>query len=299
MNGLLSGRYRCLGRIGQGGMSVVDKAVYDPFDREYDPSDDTMPQPGSIVAIKSSDNIDAVSRENKILMTLKRSNARGVPKPYDAFVHNGRYYIVMDFVDGLSMRERINQTRREKRILPERVVANLGIQILDTLTYLHTSVPDLMIVYRDLKPENIMLTSDDRVVLVDFGAARRCGIDKDPRIGTPDYAAPELYSGGFDHRADAYSFGATLFSALTFKRPDYTGNSGAILRLERKVSDQMVQVVDGCMQIDPRKRMTLPSARKLLEQINPCSSSGTSKTYSNVSTNQMPYDVKNGVLGKM
>ena len=134
-----------------------------------------------------------------------------------------RLYLVMEYVDGELLRERL---RGEGR-LPIATAIELGIKIADALVYLHGQG----VVHRDLKPENIMLTADGGVKLMDFGIAFDAtqgdltwsGLS--PSVGTPEYMAPEQVRARHgDERTDLYSLGVILYEMLTGKVP-WSGDS--------------------------------------------------------------------------
>lgn len=157
--------------------------------------------------------IEAFEREAKILRTLRH---RSIPRVTDHFEEAGRWYLVMDQVDGEDLEERLSRTKFGR--LPAMVVRNITVQVCDVLTYLHSHQPP--IVFRDLKPPNIMTDPQGKVYLVDFGIAkvwqpRQAGT----LIGTPGYAAPEQYQGYASPQSDIYALGATAYHLLTGDDP--------------------------------------------------------------------------------
>ena len=143
-----------------------------------------------------------------------------LPRVYDYFIDNERYYLVMDFIDGCDLDNLIRSNGKPG--LPQEEVVKWGIQICEVLDYLHNSNPP--IIYRDLKPSNIMLKNSNRkIVLIDFGIA--CALEDNtsgnPRtmIGTMGYIAPEQYLGKPVPASDIYSLGGTLYNLLTGSMP--------------------------------------------------------------------------------
>ena len=148
-------------------------------------------------------------REAALLATLNHPN---IPTVYDYFMADDKYYLVMEYVDGMDMNQLLKEIGTK---LPEQNVVNIAIQICDVLYYLHTHKPP--IIYRDLKPSNIMLTGDDRITLVDFGIARflTANLTDITTIGTMGFVPPEVYEEKIEPASDIYSLGATLFYFLT------------------------------------------------------------------------------------
>jgi len=204
---ILEGRYEIKKLIKAGGMG----AVYKAFDRtlEY------------ICAVKellpSHNDIRATEWfrwEAELLAGLNHPN---MPKVTDYFIQNGRYYLVMNFIEGEDLAKLL--IKEGNPGLSEEKVIEIAIEILLVLDYLHTQKPP--VVYRDVKPSNIMINKDGKVMLIDFGIARVL-TDSDKQkttVGTPGYAPVEQYRGKVEVRSDIYSLGATMHHLLTGLAP--------------------------------------------------------------------------------
>ena len=105
-------------------------------------------------------------REARMLVRLNHPN---LPRVSDAFVENNRFYLVMDFVEGVTLERRLLHNKNKP--LGVLQVLLWSLQLTDVLHYLHTQNPP--IIFRDLKPGNIMVRSDGHLFLIDFGIARR------------------------------------------------------------------------------------------------------------------------------
>jgi serine/threonine protein kinase len=154
----------------------------------------------------------AFKHEADLLARLIHPN---LPRIYDHFDEQGRWYLTMDYIAGETLEQRL-------RKLPQHIMAlqdalKIAVQLCDTLHYLHSQQPP--IIFRDLKPANIMLTAADHVYLIDFGIARlfKPGQATDTAaLGSPGYAAPEQYGKAqTTASADIYSLGATLYQLLS------------------------------------------------------------------------------------
>jgi predicted Ser/Thr protein kinase len=197
--------------IGHGGMGAVYKARQRGLDR--------------LVALKilppevGKDPSFAArfSREARALAKLSHPNIVGV---HDSGNSGGLYYLLMEYVDGVNLREAI----QTKELTPAEALAIVP-QICEALQYAH----DEGIVHRDIKPENILLDKKGRVKIADFGLARLLGQAPDnftltgshQIMGTPRYMAPEQMEGSHevDHRADLYSLGVVFYEMLTGELP--------------------------------------------------------------------------------
>ncbi len=219
---ILRERYQILELIGQGGMGAVYKA-------------EDLRLGGRMCAIKEvlplgmayEDEIDAYReqffQEASILARLDHPN---LPKVSDYFSDEGREYLVMDFVEGLDLREIINEARRKGEFLSEDQVLNWIGQLCDALSYLHSRTPPVL--HRDIKPSNIKLTPSGHIKLVDFGLVKLLTTDDSRTVtvvqgrGTVQYTPLEQYGGDTGHtdaRSDLYSLGATCYHLVTLRPP--------------------------------------------------------------------------------
>lgn len=189
----------CLGR---GGMGIVYKARQKALDR--------------IVAIKIlagewQDDPGFAERFEKEAKLLARLNHPNIVTIHDFGNASGLYYIAMEFIDGVNVRDLL----RDGKLEPEQALAIIP-PICEALQFAHNHG----VVHRDIKPENILLDREGRVKIADFGIATIAG-DAADRSGTPAYMAPEQaeHAARIDHRADIYALGVVLYEMLTGERP--------------------------------------------------------------------------------
>lgn len=213
---LLNDRYRILRTIGQGGMGTVYQAEHERL--------------SAILAVKEIRGLQATGTAQKATLDqyeqearfLVRLNHPNLPKVTDAFVDHDRFYLVMEFVEGVTLEARFKELGA-RPMDPQKVV-EWGLQIADVLAYLHSQQPP--IIFRDLKPSNVMVQPDGGIKLIDFGIARRFqpGADKDTSLlGSVGYSPPEQFGRHqTDTRSDIYAFGATLHHLLTARDPSQT-----------------------------------------------------------------------------
>src|SRR5579859_131166 len=207
---LLNKRYMLISQLGRGGMGVVYKAA------------DTL-LGNRFVAVKemSQRNLSlqeaahasyAFKREALLLASLSQQS---LPRIYDHFSEHGHAYLVMDFIEGETLAELLQQSNGQGFLVEE--VLFIGEQLCSVLDYLHTRHPP--VIFRDLKPANVMITfRENHFYLIDFGIARffKTGQLRDTfAFGTHGYASPEQYGSCTTERSDIYSLGVMLHQLLT------------------------------------------------------------------------------------
>ncbi|HYX48754.1 MAG TPA: WD40 repeat domain-containing serine/threonine-protein kinase, partial [Ktedonobacteraceae bacterium] len=213
-NHLLKQRYRIISQVGKGGFGAVYKAADLQFGNRQvaikEMSQSSLSQQELIEATES------FKREALLLAGLTHPN---LPRIYEQFTDVGRWYLVMDFIEGETLEEYLGKLPGSK--LPVERVLEIGIQLCMVLEYLHMRQPP--IIFRDLKPSNVMVTSHGHIYLIDFGIARhfKPGQAKDTTaLGSTGYAAPEQYGKAqTTPRADIYALGATLHQLLSGNDP--------------------------------------------------------------------------------
>lgn len=235
--------------VGQGGMSNL----YLCKDRKYQNALVVIKEMTAAYADPNEQRmaVNLFHREAKLLASLSH---RHIPKVYDYFQYNGKYYLSMEFVDGEDLGKKLGI---HPKGMEEKLVAEWGLQMATVLYYLHVHKPP--IVFRDVKPSNIMITKAG-VKLIDFGIARHFDVAKKGdtmRIGSPGYAPPEQYSGQTDPRSDVYALGVTLHHGVTGRDPTCTQTPFLLppaRDLNPNVSDQMAAIIARATQLDPANR---------------------------------------------
>ena len=207
--------YEILEKLGEGGMGVVYKAHDTRLDRtvalKFLPSHLTV----------TDEDRERFIREAKATAALNHPHICTV---YSVEEHDGQQFISMEYVDGVTLREKIRLSHFTKEEVQGGLSVDkaitLSIQIAEALQQAHKKD----IVHRDIKPENIMVTEDDRMKVMDFGLAKLKGAENLTKsrstVGTLGYMSPEQIQGGdVDHRSDIFSFGVVLYEMLTGQNP--------------------------------------------------------------------------------
>lgn len=261
----LDGRYEIHELIGQGGMAYVYRA-YDRIENRW-------------VAIKIlreelSDNSDFLRRfrnESKAIAVLSHPN---IVKVYDVSFGDRIQYIVMEYVDGITLKQYIEQQGEIKW----REALYFTVQILQALQHAH----ERGIIHRDIKPQNIMLLEDGSIKVMDFGIARFTQAETqtmtDKAIGSVHYIAPEQARGGhINDKADIYSVGVMLYEMLTGQLPFVADNAVSVAimqmqaeptpptRINPSIPKGLEEITMHAMEKNPAQRF--PSAADMLEDI--------------------------------
>ncbi|MBQ6092155.1 MAG: Stk1 family PASTA domain-containing Ser/Thr kinase, partial [Clostridia bacterium] len=262
----LDGRYEIIEIIGVGGMAVVYKA-FDNIDNR-------------IVAVKilkdeyltNEEFRRRFKNESKAIAVLSHPN---IVKVYDVSYGDRLQYIVMEYVEGITLKEYIEQ----QGVIDTREAVYFVTQILRALQHAH----DKGIVHRDIKPQNIMLISDGTIKVTDFGIARFSRSETktmtETAIGSVHYISPEQAKGSVtDSKSDLYSVGVVLYEMLTGKLPFQSDNpvSVALMHLQKdparprqlnpNIPVGLEQIIMRAMQKNPNDRYQ--SASEMLVDID-------------------------------
>jgi serine/threonine protein kinase/thioredoxin-like negative regulator of GroEL len=207
-NGENVGAYRIVEKLGQGGMATVFKAYHPALDR-YVAIKVMHP-----VFMEDPNFLARFQREARIVAKLDHPHIVPI---YDFAEHNGHPYLVMRFVEGETLKARLQRGSPE----PQEVM-RIAQAVGGALTYAHGQG----VLHRDIKPSNVLLTPDGGVYLTDFGLARMAEagestLSRDMMVGTPQYISPEQAKGltNLDARTDIYSFGVVLYEMLVGRAP--------------------------------------------------------------------------------
>lgn len=263
----LDGRYEIHELIGTGGMAMVYRA--------YDTLDDRT------VAIKilkdefaaNEEFIRRFKNESKAIAVLNHNN---IVKVYDVSFGDVIQYIVMEYIDGITLKEYIELQDND---ISWKEAVLFTTQILMALEHAHSKG----IVHRDIKPQNIMLLQDGTIKVTDFGIARFSSVETrtmtDKAIGSVHYIAPEQAKGELtDGKTDIYSVGVMLYEMLAGKLPFEADNavSVAIMQLQEtpkplkeinpEIPEGLAEITLKAMQKDPSLRYQ--SAREMLDDID-------------------------------
>ncbi len=216
--GTTLGNYRIIATLGQGGMAKVYRAYQENLDREVA----VKVLPPWFAADRSF--VERFNLEARLVARLSHPNIVTV---HDASEQQGHLYIVMQLVDGGTLKHKLDQFQLTGKTMETTEMINIFAQLASALAYAH----EQGIIHRDIKPVNVLMDRSGRPILSDFGIAKVLASTQDnltrpgAGVGTPEYMSPEQCQGGaIDGRADIYALGVVLFEAMTGRTP-FRGNN--------------------------------------------------------------------------
>ncbi|MDZ7959695.1 MAG: FHA domain-containing serine/threonine-protein kinase [Aulosira sp. DedQUE10] len=257
-------QYQVLRTLGQGGMGTTYLA--------WDATGVIAKHPQLLVLKQMNADMVKIAKAQELFEreahTLKSLNHVGIPKYYDFFVEGGKKYLAMELVHGQDLEKRIYTTGP---VIPSQAIAWM-IQTCDILDYLHSQQPPL--IHRDIKPANLMVrSSNNRIVVLDFGAVKEIGTAPGTRIGAEGYCAPEQERGQPLTQSDLYAIGPTLIFLLTGENPfKFYHQRGRHFRFEiasvPTITPQLREIIDRVTEPLPRDRYQ--TAKELATALATC-----------------------------
>jgi serine/threonine protein kinase len=264
LNHLLKQRYRVLTQVGKGGFGAVYKAADLLFGNRLVAIKEMSQQ--NLTPYELAEATNTFKHEALLLASLTHPN---LPRIYEQFNEDGRWYLVMDFIEGETLEEYMLKVAGGRLSVDK--VLSIAIQVCTVLEYLHNRQPP--IIFRDLKPANIMLTPLGHIYLIDFGIARHFtpGKSRDTAaLGSSGYAAPEQYGKAqTTPRADIYALGATMHELLTGLNPADSPFNFAPMRLPPHPGNgELEQLIAQLVSLDANNRpANVNQVRQALEGI--------------------------------
>lgn len=250
MEEILAEKYELKESIGNGGSGTV----YLVWDRNL----------GKHMALKEMEICGIWEREKEVLKELRHP---ALPVITDCFEENGKKYLVMDYIEGMTLLQYLERFGR----VGEKKAVIWAKELAEVLCYLHEQCTP--VIYRDMKPSNVMIDKEGRLKLIDFGTVYLRHSDSRKqymRAGTSGYAAPEqMAEDAFlktDERSDVYGLGATLHHMLTGKNPTRPPFMRAPIRsYDRTLSPALEKLVGKAVMQDKDKRYK--SMRHMKEEL--------------------------------
>ena len=266
------GGYRVVRRLSSGGFGVVylalDAEGQQIAIKEYLPSSLATRAPGELLPKVPPEKLSLYRLGLKSFFEEGRSLAQishaSVVSVLNFFRENETVYMVMNHLEGATLQDFVVTARelKKQKVFRESTIRSLFDEILRGLRIVHQH----KMLHLDLKPANIFITEDNRAVMIDFGAAREV-LNKEGNFTrpmyTPGFAAPEMYrrDSTLGPWTDIYAIGACIYSCMQGYPPNDSPQrlekdrlSLALTRMRGLYSDNLIEVVEWCMSLDPLSR---------------------------------------------
>lgn len=257
--GLRNGSLKVVSHLSSGGLSALYLCQLD--------GSKLVVLKEAVIPEESAENVrekakQMFDREASLLMKLDNP---GIVHVLDSFSEAGRNYLLLEFVNGMDLRQVVAQNGPQK----EMDVLEWAVQVAVALKYLHER--EQPVIHRDLTPDNIVLRNDGKVIIVDFGAANELiGTATGTFVGKHAFIAPEQLRGKATTLSDIYSFGCTLHFLLTGAEPEALLPSNP-KELVPEISTELAELVESCTQLEGSDRyqsfaQLIPVLRRLSAQ---------------------------------
>lgn len=269
---LVANRYLLTTKLGNGGQADAFLAWDDVEQRDVVIK---TPRLGDLESAEAEVLKLRFAREAKILCELSHPN---IPEGYGTGVHNGRPYLVMQFINGKTL----SKFTKSHNPIPIEAAVAIAVEICQALVAAHAAG----VVHRDLKPSNVLLSHSGVAHLIDFGIAKPLHPDatkftKDVSIGTTGYMPPEqVWGSTITERTDLYTLGCVLYLLIAGQPPFTEGDHGRGVPEQhlhdppppfdvygRKVSADLERLVMQLLEKSPQDRPS--SAREVIERLQP------------------------------
>ncbi|MEQ8197225.1 MAG: serine/threonine-protein kinase [Clostridiaceae bacterium] len=248
---ILDNKYEIIKVLGQGGMGTVYLSKNNRLGNYWAIKE---------VASQWTNQVDFLAEPN----ILKNLSHAGIVRIIDIFYEHDNLYIVEDYIEGKTLKEKIDA----EGPLSSELAKDISLQLCSILDYLHSFNPP--IIYRDLKPSNIMITPHNKVILIDFGIARiyKASQEGDTMIlGSRGYIAPEqLVNVQSNTQTDIYSLGATMYFMLTGKSLSLPTEPMLKENFPEHADRSLVEVIQKAIAVEPESRYS--DIRPMMSELN-------------------------------
>ena len=251
---LADDNYKVLGQIAFGGLSAIYLA---------EDSNESLVVLKESVLPESSDEdtkkkaLEMFQREAQLLCGI---NHRSIASVHDYFVYNDRHYMVLQHMDGRTVRDYVNEFGPQR----EEQTIRWAFELALTVSYLHNLEPP--IIHKDLTPDNIIVRKDGSISIIDFGAANNfIGTATCTVVGKSSYIPLEQFQGKANLCSDIYAFGATLYFMLTNRDPE-PFSQGDLDKEGMIISSGLNNLIKDCTEVKSEER--IQSIDELVERLS-------------------------------
>ena len=265
-NRIIKGKYKVVKKLGQGAFGSAFKVLNTEDQKEY-----------VLKEINLSDNPEENAQTENEGRLLAKINSEHVVRFYDSFIENNKYYLVMEYCDSNSLSHFIEDYKNQDRLIPERTVLDIFLQICLGLKEVHSH----NIIHRDLKPDNVFISENLKIKIGDFGISKETEANKkyaQTVAGTLIYMSPEIVQGlKYTSKTDIWSMGCILYELCTltyiFPALSQVLLINSIVNKKPKNIDskfygsELQLLIDQLLEKDPVKR---PDIEETIKEVKKC-----------------------------
>ena len=252
-----SEKFQIISKLGKGGFGTVYLVVNKKDNKSYAMKEFSIEN-------ETKENIDFIEKEAEI---LSKFESRYIVKYYDCERVNNKFYILMEYCDGINLKEFIEEYRAKNELIHQNILNKIIKQICLGIKVIHSK----NIIHRDLKPENIFMNSKKEIKIGDFGISKQLDSYKKytmtvNKAGTQDYTSPEIIRKGiYNYKTDIYSLGCIIYELFTLRNYYLDKLSDEIKNINETIYDHRWQnIIKSSLIPDYNKRLNINQIYELI-----------------------------------
>ena len=252
-----SEKFQIISKLGKGGFGTVYLVVNKKDNKSYAMKEFSIEN-------ETKEKIDFIEKEAEI---LSKFESRYIVKYYDCERVNNKFYILMEYCDGINLKEFIEEYRAKNELIHQNILNKIIKQICLGIKVIHSK----NIIHRDLKPENIFMNSKKEIKIGDFGISKQLDSYKKytmtvNKAGTQDYTSPEIIRKGiYNYKTDIYSLGCIIYELFTLRNYYLDKLSDEIKNINETIYDHRWQnIIKSSLIPDYNKRLNINQIYELI-----------------------------------
>ena len=252
-----SEKYQIISKLGKGGFGTVYLVVNKKDNKSYAMKEFSIEN-------ETKEKIDFIEKEAEI---LSKFESRYIVKYYNCERVNNKFYILMEYCDGINLKEFIEEYRAKNELIHQNFLNKIIKQICLGIKVIHSK----NIIHRDLKPENIFMNSKKEIKIGDFGISKQLDSYKKytmtvNKAGTQDYTSPEIIRKGiYNYKTDIYSLGCIIYELFTLRNYYLDKLSDEIKNINETIYDHRWQnIIKSSLIPDYNKRLNINQIYELI-----------------------------------
>ena len=253
-----STEYKEIKQLGKGGYGRVIQVKNKSNNKIY-----------AIKEIKINNEISIENIKNEAII-LSKFECNNIVKYYDSYLYKGKFYILMEYCEGETLRYFIDKNIKNNELIEENIIIKIIMQICEGIKEIH----DKNIIHRDIKPENIFINKKMNIKIGDFGISKQFNPNKEYtntifKVGSIEYMSPEIKKLGiYNEKSDMYSLGCIIYELLNLRKYFDDKQYDEIKKIDSTIyNDRWQEIINSLLQVDYNKRMDINEVYGILKEI--------------------------------